>query len=426
MHILEIPSFFPPYGGLFCLDQSKALASLGHEVRIVANVQLSVKRSLKDYLFAATDIRETVMDGITVLRHEMRGWPKVVRPNARRWVAQVRQMAAQYIAVYGRPDVLHAHCTNRAGYAAMLIGRDYGIPYIITEHLSSMIYRQEFGDISPEAAPDSTGNSNRQRQMPWQLPLLRQALHSAAMVIPVSAELVDDLEPYFGRDYRYTALSNTIDTEFFAYRERRPAESGSERPFTFCALGINVPRKAYDILLPAFLLFARRHPEARLIIAGRDTEKLNVRKFSAELSDVRDKTSACSGRNIGMSPHASAQTNIVLAGETDKNGVRDILYRSDCLVLPTRSEAQGLVLLEAMSTGIRTITTEAAPRNVRIEGGCTVVPVDDVRALAEAMEAVYATPFSGGEALSERVAAVCSPRAVGLKLEEILAQAQCR
>ena len=44
MHILEIPSFFIPYGGEFCIEQSRALTMIGHEVRIMANVYLSVKR----------------------------------------------------------------------------------------------------------------------------------------------------------------------------------------------------------------------------------------------------------------------------------------------------------------------------------------------------------------------------------------------
>ena len=42
MHILEIPSFFTPYGGEFCLEQAKALKALGHEVRILSNVQLGI------------------------------------------------------------------------------------------------------------------------------------------------------------------------------------------------------------------------------------------------------------------------------------------------------------------------------------------------------------------------------------------------
>lgn len=388
MHVLELPSFFTPYGGLFCLDQSLALASLGHEVRIAACVQLSVRRSLRHWVCAHTAVRESTMDGITVLRRELRGRPLAVRPNARRWIAAVQRLFGDYVAAYGRPDIIHAHCTKWAGYAACLLSREHAIPYIITEHLSSMIYAEEFG---PAEALRS-GHA----PLPWQLPLLRQALREAAMVVPVSEELVADLAPYFGNDYRHTPLTNTIDTDFFAYHEPTP------HPFTVCALGINVPRKAYDILVPAFVLFARSHPQARLIIAGRDTEKIDLGAYTGK------EQPPC----------------ITLMGEVDKHGVRDILHRSDCLVLPTRSEAQGLVLLEAMSTGIRTITTTAVPRNVRLEGGCTVVPVDDIAALARAMDEVYATPFADGRRLSARVAALASRRSVGLQLQDILTQAQ--
>ena len=409
MHILEIPSFFPPYGGLFCLDQSKALAALGHDVRIIANVQLSVRRSVADFLSARTSISEQTMDGITVWRKEMRGLPRSVRFNVRHWVNNVRTMFARYVKTYGVPDIIHAHCAKWAGYAAMLIARDYNLPYVITEHLSSMLYLQEFG-------PPRTDNTAVGL---WQVPLLRRALKEAAMVVPVSAELVDDLAPYFGRDYQFTPLSNIIDTEFFACRQ---PDGKHGHLFTFCALAINIPLKAYDILIPAFLIFAARHPASQLLIAGRDTEKLNVRELAKSL--LIDGNGSDTAVGMFLTDHPDG--NIHIFGEVDKYGVRDILYQSDCLVLASRCEAQGLVLLEAMSTGIRTITTEAAPRNVRIEGGCTVVPVDDVTALAEAMEAVYATPFSGGEALSERVSAVCSPRAVGLKLEKILTDAQRR
>ena len=50
MHILEIPSFFTPYGGEFCLDQAKALKAQNHEVRILSNVQLGVTIGLKGFL----------------------------------------------------------------------------------------------------------------------------------------------------------------------------------------------------------------------------------------------------------------------------------------------------------------------------------------------------------------------------------------
>ena len=121
MHILEIPSFFYPYGGLFCLDQAKALSALGHEVRILSNVQLGVTIGWKDFLALPWRRYEHVMDGITVYQSYQRGIPRVIRPNVNRWVSIVRSMYEDYVAKYGTPDILHAHCAKWAGYAAMKI-----------------------------------------------------------------------------------------------------------------------------------------------------------------------------------------------------------------------------------------------------------------------------------------------------------------
>ena len=131
MHILEIPSFFPPYGGLFCLDQAKALLLQGHEVRILSNVQMGLTIGLKDYLCLPYKRFEHTVDGVTVIQSYQRGLPKVVRYNVERWVAIVRSMFRDYVEKYGRPDIMHAHCAKWAGYAAMLISDEYQIPYVM-------------------------------------------------------------------------------------------------------------------------------------------------------------------------------------------------------------------------------------------------------------------------------------------------------
>ena len=136
MHILEIPSFFTPYGGEFCLDQAKALKAVGHEVRILSNVQLGFSIGGKDYFVLPSCRYEHEKDGITVYQSFERGVPKAVRWNMKKWVAIVCDMFDDYVARYGKPDILHAHCAKWAGYAAMKISQKYGIPYVITEHLS--------------------------------------------------------------------------------------------------------------------------------------------------------------------------------------------------------------------------------------------------------------------------------------------------
>ena len=375
MHILEIPSFFTPYGGEFCLDQAKALKAVGHEVRILSNVQLALTIGAKDYFSLPYRFYEHEMDGITICQSFQRGVPKAIRWNAKRWVAIVCQMFDDYVARYGKPDILHAHCAKWAGYAAMKIGRKYGIPYVITEHLSKLVFEKEFGP-----APVDT----------WQIPLLKEAYHEAKMVVPVSEELVESIACYFGRDYRWQAVSNTIDTDFFNYQTRSSREG---RPFRFCCLANFWPLKGYDVLIPAFQQLRQSGVDAELHIAGRGTDSAAFRSL---LSD-------------GITTH----------GLLNKESVKELLYQSDALVLASRSEVQPLVLLEAMSTGIPVIATDCIPQSLRIEGGCTIVPVDEIGTLAETMKSVSEQTDFAGMAVSEKVRQLASPEVIGRQLSEL-------
>lgn len=378
MHILEIPSFFPPYGGLFCLEQAKALASLGHEVRVLSNVQMGLTVGLKDYLTLPLGRYEHRMEGIDVMQSYQRGLPRMVRFNVRRWVSIVRSMYAGYVAKYGRPDLLHAHCAKWAGYAAMLIGRDERIPYVITEHLPLMLLQQEYGP-----APSTA----------WQIPLLRQAYRQAAIVIPVSEELVADTACYYGSDYRWQYVSNTIDTDFFHYQPRSPRQG---RPFRFCCLADYYHRKGYDVLFSALRQLQDGGMDVELHIAGLFTDGSQCRRDINRL----------------------ALRSVQAYGRLDKQAVRQLLYQCDALVLASRSEVQPLVLLEAMSTGIPTVSTECIPRCLRIEGGCTIVPIGDAHALASAMQTVAQTP-TDGLSLSRQVTSMASPSVVARHLDTL-------
>lgn len=380
MHILEIPSFFPPYGGLFCLDQAKALRALGHEVRIVSNVQLGISVGGKDYLALPYNRQWTEMDGISVYQSYQRGIPKVIRYNVNRWVAIVCSLFRDYVARYGKPDILHAHCAKWAGYAAMLIGKEYGIPYVITEHLPLMLLEGEFG-----SAPS----------MAWQIPLLKQAYNEAGMVLPVSEELVDDVACYFGKDYRWQYLSNTIDTDFFHYQKREPLHG---RPYRFCCLADYYYRKGYDVLFEAYKLLQQKPVETELYIAGLFTDGS---KCQTEIE------------RMGLK-------HVYSYGRIEKEAVRGLLYKCDALVLPSRSEVQPLVLLEAMSTGIPVVSTECVPRSLRMAGN-TIVPIGDAESLFRALQSIM-TMNTDGQHLSAQVSQLASPDVVGKKLEGIFSE----
>ena len=303
----------------------------------------------------------------------------MIHHNMMRWVTIVESMFRDYVRRYGKPDIIHAHCAKWAGYAAMKICQKHHIPYVITDHLPKMMLTEEFGEDAEKA---------------WQVPLLREAYEAADMVVPVSEELVEDISCFFGTDYRWQFISNTINTDFFHYQPRPTSEV---RPFRFCCVADYSYRKGYDVLLPAFQTVRMQHPDAELHIAGKDTDK----------DAFRDHLSS----------------GVKVYGQLDRTGVRQLLYECDALVLASRSEVQPLVLLEAMSTGIPVIATECIPHCLRIEGGCRIVPVDDAEALASAMKQVMEMKDFDGRQLSEQVRTLASPQVVGMRLQTIFGEA---
>ena len=374
MHILELPSFFPPHGGLFCLDQAKALRAIGHEVRIVSVVELGVSIDRDFYFIAPWCEKKREMEGVEVFCTYMRAVPKAVRYNINHWSYLCEKAVDRYVRRFGKPDVLHAHCCKSAGIAASEVSRRLGIPFFITEHISSGLYERNFGQ-------------GWQRHG-WLKEKMREAYEAATCVIPVSRELVDDLVPYFGKGYCCHPVSNIVDTGFFSFREREPLDG---RPFRFCCLAIgDIYGKGYDVLADAISYMPA---DIELHIAGQDTDSLPMQHLFAN------------------------RPNVHLYGHLNKAKVRDLLWMCDALVLPSRSEAQPLVILEALATGIPVVTTECIPSSLRMPGACCLAPIGDSRKLAEKMQEVM--HISPSWEFSDMVRRMASPSVIAKQLTDL-------
>jgi glycosyltransferase involved in cell wall biosynthesis len=316
------------------------------------------------------------MDGIECYRTYMHGMPRFVKYNMWRWVSIVRSMYADYKKRYGKPDAIHVHCAKWGGVAARLIAQEEQIPYFVTEHFSRGQYEADFGMGWTKHV--------------WAKDLIRRVWEDAACVIPVADEMVQNLELFFGASYRHHTISNIIDTSFYAYRDREPLTG---RKFRFCILARgDIFGKGYDVLLKAY----KHIVGCELHIAGIATNTAEMRRLFAD----------CEG--------------VTIHGRLDKYGVRDLLYHCDALVLPSRSEVQPLVVLEAMATGIPVIGSEVIPVSERIPDACTIVPVADAGALLLAMMkmADTAEPTSR-RAYSDAVKALASYDVVGEQLEKL-------
>jgi len=133
------------------------------------------------------------------------------------------------------------------------------------------------------------------------------------------------------------------------------------------ALGRLHPNKAFDVLLTALA----EVPEAHLWLAGAGLEEGALRALADEL-DVAPRV-----RSLGWRDDAAA-----------------LIAAADVLVVPSRHEPLGNVVLEGWAAGTPVVAADTAGPATLIEDGRTgrLVPVDDAPALAAALNDVLADP----------------------------------
>ena len=140
-------------------------------------------------------------------------------------------------------------------------------------------------------------------------------------------------------------------------------------------VGRLVPDKAPEVLLEAFESLRERHPDWTLVFVGDGP--------SREL----------------LAPGGLVPEGVRLPGFLQPPEVAEVLAASDLFVLPSRYETWGAVATEAAAAGLPVVVSEnvGSGPDLLAEGEIGErVPVDDARALAEAIERWMARPDRRG------------------------------
>lgn len=135
-----------------------------------------------------------------------------------------------------------------------------------------------------------------------------------------------------------------IDPEYWQFHQREnpfnPDLSLKERdrPFVFLWVGASNPRKGYEHIVRAWVLFMKRHPELqdRCVLVMKTTQ------------DTRPPRHETIGTNVHVDTRDYPLPDLVN------------LYKfAHCFLFPSMGEGWGLTLHEAMATGLPSIYTDA-------------------------------------------------------------------
>ena len=241
---------------------------------------------------------------------------------------------------------------------------------------------------------------------PWYGPfLMRLAARSTSRIIPVS----DPLRVYLVDGCRLPAgvvqtVLNGIDTQVFSpstdvARDKVLGRSISG-PVVGCVARFD-PIKNHPLLLEAFALVRRIHPDAVLVLVGDGAARTALEQRASQ-PDLRG--------------------SVVFTG--DRRDTPD-LYRSfDVFALTSKAEGTSMSILEAMASGCCVVATNVGGSGALLDNGAAgvLVPSGDVSALADRLTAVLGDAAERrrlGELARARAVSTYSQRTMALRYLEI-------
>ncbi len=323
LHVLKIPSWYVTKDqyilGVFFQEKARMLASLGVQIGVIAPEVRPLKSFsfplvLQNYFQTSLELE----DGIPIYRrHCWNLFPAMEKKQMNFWVSSAEQLAEKYIKKYGMPDLLHAHSAIWGGIAAKHLAKKYSLPYLITEHRDNFLNESLFPNKNTD----------------WLTLEIKDAFDQAGCLVAVSTILQRALEKYISNPaLNQVVIPNAVDTSFFS----APLQAKPRINFRYLAIALLVSVKNFEVLIRAFRKVVEQDPSVVLDIGGEGPERPHLRALADSLG-------------IGH--------KVRFLGELSRSEVREAMQRSHTLVVSSLRETFGIVLIEAMSTGIPVIST---------------------------------------------------------------------
>jgi len=354
LHILVIPSSYPmphaPLRGVFFREQAHALRKAGIRVGVVYPDFRSL-RTLSLSGMLNTRCQETVHndEGIDTVRFH--GWNVLSsRLRGMLFTRKARQLAETYIDNFGWPDLLHAHGIVWGGVGARSVGRALNIPYVVTAHSSNFLRR------SVKACEKSPA---------------QEAIEDARALFAVSSALAKEIASFARHEQEAVVVPNMVNTGFFTL----PPQSRTTSPFKFLMIAALSPNKGVHNAIRAFAKASGQVDKATELCIG-GGEKRGYAGYRRRLEKLVV--------SLGV------ENQVQFLGPLSRNQVRDAMWQSNTFVLSSYVETFGVVLIEAMSTGLPVVATRSGgPEEIVGSDVGWLADPGDVDGLAEALVKAY-------------------------------------
>jgi glycosyltransferase involved in cell wall biosynthesis len=336
MRVLHIGKYYAPQrGGIerHLQDLAEWFVAHGHHVVALVHQPVGQWRS-----------RHESLGGVDLCRVGCMAAP-LYTPISPAFPWQLRQALRN-----GSPDLLHLHMPNPSCFAALASPRARTLPWIVHWH----------ADVSPEM-PDWRVRAAYRLYRPFERAVLARA--SAIVVTSLAyAQASVALAPW-------KAKLHVVPLGIGAAQPGTASSADWPSPGSLKLLSVGrlSHYKGHAVLLEAMA----RTPGSSLMLVGKGEESARLRALAASL-DIENRVS--------------------FVGEIDDADLQALYAAADLFVLPSldRSEAFGLVLVEAMRAGLATVASDIPGSGTGqviedAESGI-LVPPRNPQALAHALE----------------------------------------
>lgn len=335
-------TYLPTINGaaIFIDEMAREMARRGHEVSIIANSPGFRTFTQKE-------------NGITIYR--LRSFPTVLKPSQR--MGMFNRARIYNLIKEIRPDVIHIQNHFFIGSSALDAGRRLNIPVIGTNHVGP-------NDIS-SFLPLPRFIINIIDNLMWKN---LASVFKKCTYLTAPSRFAFDLFSKYGVDLPGEAISNGIDLNLFT-----PARSGKESPLKkkyrlpdkpmviYC--GRLDPGKEMDVWIRS-IPYVLENTNAHFLLVG---PGVNRRKLQ------------------GLAASLDVEKAITFIDPVSYSEMPDFYRLADLFAISSIMESQGLVVLEAMASGLPVVATNfaALPELVHDGENGFLFEAGDSRVMAE-------------------------------------------